>query len=76
MNINSLQEGSIITSHIINSTISKNVSQMTGDKGISPTFSKILSEACGKTGDVSSMFQTSFSNYNVQTKVGDCEIEG
>lgn len=32
-------------------TISKNVSQMTGDKGISP-FSEILSEACGKTGDV------------------------
>ena len=59
MNINSLQEGSIITSHIINSTISKNVSQMTGDKGISP-FSEILSEACGKTGDVSSMFQTAF----------------
>lgn len=73
MNINSLQEGSIITSHIINSTISKNVSQMTGDKGISP-FSEILSEACGKTGDVSSMFQTSFSNYNVQTKVGDCDV--
>ena len=32
-------------------TISKNVSQMTGDKGVSP-FSEILSEACGKTGDV------------------------
>ena len=32
-------------------TISKNVSQMTEDKGISP-FSEILSEGCEKTGDV------------------------
>ena len=32
-------------------TMSKNVSQMTEDKGISP-FSEILSKGCEKTGDV------------------------
>ena len=73
MNVYSLQENSNLNSHIINPMTSKNVSQVTRDKGIS-SFSDILSEACGRSGDVSSMFQTSFSNYNVQTKVGDCNV--
>ena len=73
MSINSIQEGINIISHITNPSISKNVSQVTEGNGIS-SFSEILSEACEITGDVNSMFQRSFSSYNVQTKVGNCNV--
>ena len=73
LSINSIQEGINLNSHITKPSISKNVAQVTEGNGIS-SFSEILSEACGKTGDVKSMFQTSFSSYNVQTKVGNCNV--
>ena len=70
MSISSLQG---ISTEIINYSVNKKMSEVNEKIEVSP-FSEILSEACGKNADVMSMFQKSFSNYDVQTKVGNCNV--
>ena len=70
MSISTLQS---ISSEIIRHSVNKTMPEVAEKQEVS-SFSEILAEACGKSSDVSSMFQASFSNYNVQTKVGDCDV--
>ena len=72
MSISTLQNINYLISNI-NSTTNKSTSQVTEGTGV-PAFSEILSEACRNSTDVSGMFQSAFSNYNVQTKVGNCNV--
>lgn len=73
MNINLLQKSSNLISNYINPLTGENLSQVIEEKRVS-SFSEVLSEACGKASNVSSMFQSTFSDYNVQTKVGNCNV--
>lgn len=69
MGISTLQG---ISAEIIRHSAKKEVSDVS-EKEVS-SFLEILSEACGKKVDVGSVFQTTFSNYDVQTKVGNCNV--
>ena len=62
-----------ISAEAISYSVNKKVSGVNKRQEVS-SFSEILSEACGKNADVGSLFQSSFSNYDVQTKVGNCNV--
>ena len=70
VSISTLQD---ISAEIINHSVNMKISETRQSQEVS-SFSEILSEACEKNVDVGSMFQTTFSNYNVQTKVGNTNV--
>ena len=74
MNINSLQEiNSYLAPQTVNNTVNKNSYNVIGNEDI-PSFFQILSDVSGKITNVSDMFQSSFPDYKVQTKVGNCNV--
>ena len=72
MSISTLQNINDLISNT-NSVTNKSTPQVKEDAGVT-SFSEILSAACGNSTDVSGMFQSTFPNYNVQTKVGNCTV--
>lgn len=72
MSISTLQNINYLISNT-NSVTNKSAPQVKEDTDVT-SFSEILSAACGNGTDVSGMFQSVFSNYDVQTKVGDCNV--
>ena len=74
MNISSLQNiNNFLLTQKISNSIDGNSYNVIGNQDIL-SFSQILSDVSGNVTNVSDMFQTTFSNYNVQTKVGNCNV--
>ena len=74
MSISSLQNIDYLISNT-NSVTNKSTPQVKEDMDVT-SFSKILSVACGNSTDVSGMFQSAFSNYNVQTRLAIAMFRG
>ncbi len=72
MSISTLQNINYLISNT-NSVTNKSTPQVKEDTDVT-SFSEILSAACGNSIDVSGIFQSVFSNYNVQTKAGNCTV--
>ena len=74
MNISSLQNiNNFLPTQKISNSVDGNSYNVIGNQDIL-SFSQILSDVSGNVTNVSDMFQTTFSNYNVQTKVGNCNV--
>ena len=76
MNIGSLQDiNSFLPTQKINNAVDANSYNVIDNQDI-PSFSQILSGVCGKVTNVNDMLQVAFPNYNLQTKVGNCNVPG